>query len=115
MVIILAKLGSNINYEQGRGTVLTFSVAATHEKWEGDAILDKAQLYKLNLHTLSNITKAQRALTEGIHTLCITSMQDTGFKFQPLHTATHCIRRWLGPRITSDMVVNSSVLYQEGS
>jgi len=54
MVIILAKLDSNINYGQGRGTVLTSPVAATHDKWEGDekltkqswrcATVDKAQL-----------------------------------------------------------------------
>jgi hypothetical protein len=25
-------------------TVLTFQVAATHDKWEGDTIVDKAQL-----------------------------------------------------------------------
>jgi hypothetical protein len=54
MVIILAKLGSNINYGQGRGTILTSPVAATHDKWKGDANVDKAQLYKLNLHTLSH-------------------------------------------------------------
>jgi hypothetical protein len=59
MVIILAKLGSNIHYGQGRGTILTSPVAATHDKWEGDANVDKAQLYKLNLHTSSHhITKA---------------------------------------------------------
>jgi len=62
MVIILAKLGSNINYGQGRGTILTSPVAATHDKWKGD--VDKAQLYKLNLHTSSHhITRAQRALS----------------------------------------------------
>jgi len=46
MVIILAKLDSNINYGQRRGTVHTPPVAATHNKCEGDAIVDKAQLYK---------------------------------------------------------------------
>lgn len=44
MVIILAKLGSNIKYGQERGTVLTSPVAATHDKWEGDASVDRAQL-----------------------------------------------------------------------
>jgi hypothetical protein len=46
MVIIPVKLGSNINYGQGRGTVLTSPVAAAHDKWERDPTVDKAQLYK---------------------------------------------------------------------
>jgi len=48
MVIILAKLDSKINYGQGRGTVLTSPVAATHDKWEGDAKVDKAELEMCN-------------------------------------------------------------------
>ena len=42
MVITLPKLVSNINYVQGKKTVLTSPVAATHDKWKGDAIVDKA-------------------------------------------------------------------------
>jgi hypothetical protein len=60
MVIILAKLGSNINYGQGKRTVVTSPVGATPNTWEGDVTVDKAQFYKLNLHILLHqVTKAQ--------------------------------------------------------
>jgi hypothetical protein len=69
MVIILAKLGSNINYGQGKGTVLTSPMCATPDMWEGDTIVDKAQFYKLNLHNLSHhVTKGTELIyTHSMH------------------------------------------------